>query len=149
VAPDVEDVDDARVRARDRLELPHPVELPLVGALAREAAAPDDLHRAQLPRRASCEPDPAVAPRPHRLQDLAIRPARRRAGSRGGRARRTESHGRFSTTRASQPRDAADVPASAAAADAASSPSREPTTLIRSSEPSPLLTRFGPSSVPR
>ena len=46
VAPDVEDVDDAGVRAGDRLELPDTGELSLVGALAREAAARDDLHRA-------------------------------------------------------------------------------------------------------
>jgi hypothetical protein len=61
VAPDVEDVDDAGVRAGDRLELPDTGELALVGAFARKAVARDDLDRTELARRASREPDPSVA----------------------------------------------------------------------------------------
>ena len=93
----MEDVDDAGVRAGDRLELPDPGELSLVGALAREAAAPDDLHRAQLARRASREPDPAVAPAADLLQDLVIGRARRRRGFRRGESLGGRSSSRVST----------------------------------------------------
>ena len=71
-APDMEDVHEAVVRPRDRLETRHPLELAVERTLVFKGVAVNDLHRPQRAGEASRQPDFAVRSASDDAQHLVV-----------------------------------------------------------------------------
>src|SRR6266516_2197880 len=69
---DVQDVDKAGMRARDRLESRHPFEFPEKRAFAFEGAAVDDFHRAKCTGHSPRQPNLTVSAAPDHAQQFVI-----------------------------------------------------------------------------
>ena len=69
---DMEDIDEAIVRARDRFEGRHAFEFAIESALALEGVAINHLHRPQCSRQAARQPDFAVGSAPDDAEHLVI-----------------------------------------------------------------------------
>jgi hypothetical protein len=76
IAPDMEDVDEAGVAARDRLEAGHPLELALERGLVFKGALINDLHRAQGTGEGTRHPDLAIRAATDHAHELVIGHAR-------------------------------------------------------------------------
>ena len=72
VAPDLEDIDHAFVRARDRLELLDAGILSFVGALVLETVAIDDFDGAIRANHVARQPDLAIAAEANQAQQFVI-----------------------------------------------------------------------------
>src|SRR5215470_5645241 len=69
---DVQDVDKAVVRARNRLERGHPLELPEKCALAIERAAVNNFYRAKRPDHRARQPNLTVSAAPDHAKQFVI-----------------------------------------------------------------------------
>ena len=68
----MQDVDKAGMRARDRLEARHAVELAFESAFAFESAAMDHFHGPQRAGQAACQPNLAVSAATDHAQNFVI-----------------------------------------------------------------------------
>ena len=92
VAPDLQDVHQAFMRARHRLELQHSRELALVGSGAGETGTPHHLDRPERPDGGAGEPDITIGSGSDPQEKFVVRDVR---GHPAGRSGKTGFQGRF------------------------------------------------------